>query len=79
MLTSRVFFASFLAFLAAKASPLVHMKRQAVTALNTAQINQFTPFTNFASTAYCDPNVTADWNCGGKISLMVTCTYVFLT
>jgi len=73
MLTPCVFFASFLAFLAVKASPLGHVKRQAVAALTTSQINEFTPFTNFASTAYCDPGTTADWSCGGKVLLMVAC------
>jgi len=73
MLTPCVLFASFLAFFAVKASPLGHVKRQAVTTLTASQINEFTPFTNFASTAYCEPDTTASWTCGGKISLMVTC------
>jgi len=73
MLTPCVLFASFLAFFAVKASPLGHVKRQAVATLTASQINEFTPFTNFASTAYCQPDTTADWTCGSKISLMVTC------
>ncbi|KAL9716656.1 hypothetical protein Ac2012v2_001108 [Leucoagaricus gongylophorus] len=67
MLTSRVFFASFLAFFAVNASPLNPVKRQATTtALNTAQINAFTSFTHFASTAYCDPSNTINWSCGAN-------------
>jgi len=77
MLTSRVFFASFLAVFAVEASPLGYVKRQAVTALDSAQIDEFTPFTNFASTAYCNSTTTADWTCGSKLSLIVT--YIILT
>ena len=64
------FFAPILAFSALKDSLLGHVKHQ--TTLTTSQINEFTPFTHFASTAYCDPDTTVDWTCGGKISLMVT-------
>jgi len=46
------------------ASPI---KRQAtVTALSTAQISGFAPFTHFASAAYCDSSKTINWTCGGK-------------
>lgn len=39
-------------------------KRQAITTLGTAQIDAFTPYTHFASTAYCSPASTLAWNCG---------------
>ena len=79
MLTPRVFFASFLAFFAVNASPLNPVKRQATTtALDTTQINAFTPFTHFASTAYCDPSTTINWSCGGKLLLMTVCAILTL-
>jgi len=71
MLISYTLFSPILAFLALKDSLLGHVKHQAT--LTASQINEFTPFTHYASTAYCDPDTTADWTCGGKISLMVTC------
>ena len=40
-------------------------KRQSITALSSAQISSFTPFTFFASTAYCNPNTTINFSCGG--------------
>jgi hypothetical protein len=47
---------------------LVHagaVKRQSITALTSSQIESFVPFTYFASTAYCNPTNTLQWNCGG--------------
>ncbi|KAJ3576106.1 hypothetical protein NP233_g659 [Leucocoprinus birnbaumii] len=67
MLTSRAFFASLLALAAlTNASPLNHAKRQSITALSTSQIDAFTPFTHFASTAYCNPSTTSNWSCGAN-------------
>jgi len=71
MLTSYAFVSPIFAFFIFKDSLLGHVKHQAT--LTASQINEFTPFTHYASTAYCDPDTTADWTCGGKISLMVTC------
>ena len=47
------------------ASP-VSEKRQAITALSLAQINEFAPFTHFAGAAYCTPSTTLNWSCGGE-------------
>ncbi|KAF8174959.1 lipase class 3 family protein [Pholiota molesta] len=41
-------------------------KRQSITALTTAQISVFRPFTHFASTAYCQPSTTINWSCGAN-------------
>lgn len=48
----------------------VSVKRQAnpVTTLSPAQINEFAPFTHFASTAYCNPSTTINWSCGGEFT-----------
>jgi len=52
---------------AAPASALVELsKRQSITALTAAQISAFKPFTNFASTAYCQPSTTISWTCGAN-------------
>jgi hypothetical protein len=61
-----------LAFLAlpalALAARVPSAKRQSITTLSTAQINAFTPYTWFASTAYCSPSTTLAWSCGGAAS-----------
>ncbi|OCH86837.1 lipase [Obba rivulosa] len=41
-------------------------KRQAITALSQSQISSFTPFTFYASTAYCQPSATLAWDCGAN-------------
>jgi hypothetical protein len=66
MLTSRAFFAFALAIVSVGASPVELSKRQSITALTSAQINAFTPFTHFASTAYCQPSTTKTWTCGAN-------------
>ncbi|KAH9832668.1 lipase [Rhodofomes roseus] len=38
--------------------------RQSITALSTAQIDAFTPYTWYASTGYCTPAETLAWDCG---------------
>ena len=40
--------------------------RQSITALKTAKIKTFRPFTHYASTAYCQPATTLAWNCGAN-------------
>ncbi|KAF8510192.1 alpha/beta-hydrolase [Hysterangium stoloniferum] len=45
---------------------LVLPRQGAVTAVSTAQINSFSPFTHFASTAYCQPSTTINWSCGAN-------------
>jgi len=39
---------------------------RAVTALSSADISSFTPFTQFARAAYCDPAKVRTWTCGGE-------------
>ena len=41
------------------------INRRTITTLSTAEIDAFSPFTHFASTAYCNPATTIDWSCGG--------------
>jgi len=41
-------------------------KRQSITALSSAQIMAFRPFTSFASAAYCSPSTTINWSCGSN-------------
>ncbi|PFH50220.1 hypothetical protein AMATHDRAFT_193502 [Amanita thiersii Skay4041] len=50
--------------LAVRAAPLE--RRQTITPLTSAQIAAFTPFTHFASTAYCQPSSTINWSCGAN-------------
>ena len=45
---------------------LVLPRQDAVTPLSTAQIDAFTPYTHFAAAAYCSPNTTINWSCGGS-------------
>src|SRR6266550_6939012 len=47
------------------ALPILRPRQDAVTALNANAINTFTPFTHFASAAYCPANETGVWQCGG--------------
>ena len=39
--------------------------RQSITELGAAEVAAFTPYSNFAAAAYCPPNKTATWSCGG--------------
>ncbi|KAG6810178.1 hypothetical protein H0H92_012969 [Tricholoma furcatifolium] len=41
-------------------------RRQSITALTTSQIDAYTPYTYFASAAYCAPSATLAWNCGAN-------------
>ncbi|KAF5375316.1 hypothetical protein D9757_009673 [Collybiopsis confluens] len=56
-----------IAFAAASPAPYspVH-SRQSITALSGSQISAFTPYTFFASTAYCQPSTTLSWTCGAN-------------
>jgi len=38
--------------------------RQALTALSSAQISAFTPYSFFAAAGYCSPSTTINWSCG---------------
>lgn len=41
-------------------------RRASITALTTAQINAFTPYTHYAGIGYCKPAVTLAWSCGAN-------------
>ncbi|KAF9644679.1 alpha/beta-hydrolase [Thelephora ganbajun] len=41
---------------------------RAVVALSSAEISSYTPFTQFARAAYCDPTKVRTWTCGGACS-----------
>jgi hypothetical protein len=59
-----------LAFVGLVPAVPVSVKRQAmsVATLSPTQINEFAPFTYFASTAYCHPSTTRNWGCGGAFT-----------
>jgi hypothetical protein len=44
----------------------VAVKRQVITPLSSNQISSYTPFTYFASAAYCSPSTTIIWGCGAN-------------
>ncbi|KAF8336730.1 lipase [Amanita rubescens] len=54
-----VSFSGFFVF----ATPL-EPKQSNIASLSPAQIDDFTPYTRFASIAYCPPNTTLSWSCG---------------
>lgn len=50
---------------AVQAVPAPGLKaRQAITALSSAQISAFKPYTFYASTGYCTASQTLAWDCG---------------
>ncbi|KAF9231458.1 Alpha/Beta hydrolase protein [Melanogaster broomeanus] len=53
--------AAVLVAVVVEASALVN---QPIAALSASQIDFYTPYTNYASTAYCTPAETIAWNCG---------------
>ena len=55
-----------LSVLPASAAPVLQSKRQAdnITALSTAQVSAFRPYSYYATTGYCRPNETITWSCG---------------
>ncbi|KAF9236095.1 Alpha/Beta hydrolase protein [Melanogaster broomeanus] len=60
---SSVLLAVLLGAAAVKASPAVSA-RQSITALSTAQIDYFTPYTYYASAGHCPATETITWTCG---------------
>ena len=40
-------------------------KRQDITTLSQAQIEEFKPYSLYAAAAYCYPSNTLTWSCGG--------------
>ncbi|KAF8141368.1 Alpha/Beta hydrolase protein [Boletus edulis] len=57
--------AALLGVTAVRANPSLSA-RQSITALTTSQIDSFTSYTWYASTAYCTPSQTLAWNCGAN-------------
>lgn len=49
----------------ASAAPSLNA-RQAITALTSAQIRVFKPYSFYSAAAYCSPSSTLAWNCGGQ-------------
>ncbi|KIK91263.1 hypothetical protein PAXRUDRAFT_639687 [Paxillus rubicundulus Ve08.2h10] len=54
---------AFLGVVTVMASPTLSA-RQSITALTTAQIDVFTPYTYYAGAGYCTPSRALAWNCG---------------
>ncbi|KAF5354572.1 hypothetical protein D9758_011172 [Tetrapyrgos nigripes] len=48
-------------------------KAGSVTVLSSNEVNGFTPFTHYASTAYCDPKTTINWSCGSWTMRTANC------
>ncbi|TBU40517.1 hypothetical protein BD309DRAFT_982417 [Dichomitus squalens] len=48
----------------AAAVPTTVKRQAAITALSTAQIAAFSPYTHYAGTASCSPESTLAWDCG---------------
>ncbi|KDQ61915.1 hypothetical protein JAAARDRAFT_172360 [Jaapia argillacea MUCL 33604] len=63
MISGRVFLALALGALSAQAIPSLK-PRQSISTLSTTQIDTYTPYTWYASAAYCAPANTLAWNCG---------------
>jgi hypothetical protein len=57
-----------LAFVGLVYATPVTVKRQAITTLSPTQINEFAPFTHFASTGYCNQSTTKNWRCGAAFT-----------
>ncbi|KAL0953902.1 hypothetical protein HGRIS_005069 [Hohenbuehelia grisea] len=55
-----------LAFISSVAAFPLFSRRQSITALSAAQVSTFTPYTYYASTAYCEPAETLTWSCGAN-------------
>ncbi|KZP12704.1 alpha/beta-hydrolase [Athelia psychrophila] len=53
---------------AAPALDLILDSRASITALSASQISAFTPYTWYASAAYCAASTTATWSCGESCS-----------
>lgn len=45
-------------------------KRDSIFALTSSQVTYFEPFTYYAGAAYCQPNATIKWDCGGESQLL---------
>ena len=73
--TSFFFLAAALLFASIGAVPLPgipevaerDLETRAVSAMVAADISSFTPFTQFARAAYCQPSKVMNWNCGREL------------
>ncbi|KAF8735127.1 hypothetical protein AX14_002690 [Amanita brunnescens Koide BX004] len=61
---SSLVLSAIVSVLSVRATPLE--PRESITPLSNAQITSFTPYTHFASTAYCQPKTTLTWSCGAN-------------
>jgi hypothetical protein len=46
---------------------IIIAKRQDITTLSQAQIEDFKPYTLYAAAAYCNPSIILNWSCGPYI------------
>ncbi|KIJ04754.1 hypothetical protein PAXINDRAFT_21952 [Paxillus involutus ATCC 200175] len=61
---SSVLALTILGAVAVTASPTLSARQSNITALTTAQIDYFTPYTYYTSAAHCTPSQTLAWDCG---------------
>jgi hypothetical protein len=54
----------FFSLLLTATHALPSVRPRSVTTLSSSDVNAFTPYTQFARAAYCDPSITNDWSCG---------------
>lgn len=47
----------------------LHERDAAITALSSATINSYTPYSYYAAAAECPANTTITWTCGSKLRL----------
>ena len=45
-------------------NPYLHLQDDIVT-LSSEKVASFEPYTNYSAIAYCDPQLTIAWDCGG--------------
>ena len=72
--TSNFLLAVALLFSSAEAIPLPgipevgerNIETRAVNIVSATDISTFTPFTQFARAAYCQPSKIKNWSCGGE-------------
>jgi len=70
MLSSLLSFVCAAAFYltAVQAAPAAELDTRAgVTALSSAELASYTPYTQFARAAYCPTSVLNGWKCGGTL------------
>ena len=56
-----------------------NISHTAVTRLTDAQFAAYTPYTEFARAAYCNPSTVAGWKCGGLSFLLCLCAFASLS